>query len=564
MQKLFTRNLQFLGKASHFTKMQLKSLKNPSYFLNALDLGPKDNFSLYHPTHYYFSTNSDNPNKNDSTSNSGIPPKYRPQTIPLREFKNLMVDETTHEIRRYVLFTSANPIFPNNKIRATINTGNLNLNQFESEILYVLTHEGNPEEIYTVGVVLNSDINQQLERNKGGDKAAFDSITSPKKVVITPKKQHFRVKITEIEMTKEGNFVKGYVIKDDELTEEEKLINLKNEVAEMRHVCNSIKNIMQENVFNINFDIYERNDLDVEKLDELLFLLLNQIWNMNNLTKENLPEFAQSFLEQTNVIVRLFMVKKKLNEMFRVAIMVAKSLKYAEDSIRKRNEQAKAQLSIQYLESTYLSSQQQAKQAQQGFDTSAQNPTAAKLKAYREKLALIKDESSREKVKKEIERVSQMDKHSTEYSKILTYLEEVFNVPWEKYSEEVWDVDYTKKVLEEGLYGLEKVKERIVELVATNKLRDLNEKNPKKGIVICLYGPPGTGKTSIAKHLAKSLNREMRMISFAGVTDMHFIKGHRRTYVDSQPGVFVRELIKAKTMNPVFVLDEIDKMGRHG
>lgn len=155
-----------------------------------------------------------------------------------------------------------------------------------------------------------------------------------------------------------------------------------------------------------------------------------------------------------------------------------------------------------------------------------------------------------------------MDKHNSEYHKLYTYLDEVFSVPWDTYTEECWDLPYSQSVLNENMFGLEKVKQRIVELIAVNKLRGASSDHQKKGFIIMLYGPPGIGKTTIAKMIGAALKRETRMISFAGVSDPHFIKGHRRTYVDSQPGVFIKELIKSKVMNPVLVLDEIDKISK--
>lgn len=102
------------------------------------------------------------------------------------------------------------------------------------------------------------------------------------------------------------------------------------------------------------------------------------------------------------------------------------------------------------------------------------------------------------------------------------------------------------------------MKERILEMISVNRVKSKQEQG--KGFIIMLYGPPGTGKTSIARVIAESLKRPSRFIAFSGVSDSHFIKGHRRTYVDSQPGIFIKELIKSQCMNPVFIVDEIDKL----
>lgn len=113
------------------------------------------------------------------------------------------------------------------------------------------------------------------------------------------------------------------------------------------------------------------------------------------------------------------------------------------------------------------------------------------VKKYYEKLELIEDLPSREKIKKEIERFSSIDKYSSEYHKINTYLDEVFSIPWKSYTKVQWDIEHAKKTLDKHIFGLEKVKERIIEMIAVNKLKNSDEK--AKGFIILLCGPPGTG-----------------------------------------------------------------------
>lgn len=160
-----------------------------------------------------------------------------------------------------------------------------------------------------------------------------------------------------------------------------------------------------------------------------------------------------------------------------------------------------------------------------------------------------------ETVFSEYSKMQSMDQNNPDYSSTRTYLETVADLPWNKFSPDDFSIEHAKKILEEAHYGVKDVKERILEFLAVRKL-----KNDTKGSIICLVGPPGTGKTSIGISIAKALNKKYYRFSVGGMRDEAEIKGHRRTYIGSMPGQVIKGLKVTKTMNPVFVIDEIDKM----
>jgi ATP-dependent Lon protease len=176
--------------------------------------------------------------------------------------------------------------------------------------------------------------------------------------------------------------------------------------------------------------------------------------------------------------------------------------------------------------------------------------TKAKAKKWSEEVSKF--------FKKEVEKLSRLNPAAGEYSVQFTFCQTLLDLPWNEYTTDNFDLKNASKVLDEDHYGLEKVKERILEHLAVLKL-----KNDMKSPILCLYGPPGVGKTSLGKSVARALDRSYVRVSLGGLNDESEIRGHRKTYIGAMPGRIIQNIKKAKSSNPVFILDEIDKVSKH-
>ncbi|MCR1954853.1 endopeptidase La [Clostridioides mangenotii] len=250
---------------------------------------------------------------------------------------------------------------------------------------------------------------------------------------------------------------------------------------------------------------------------------------------------------QKQQILEEFDIKKRLELIYSILLEEIDILKI-EKKITLRVKKQMNKVQKEY----YLREQLRAIQKELGEEEDINS----EAEEYREKLSKLKvPKATREKISKEIDKFSKISPMSPDVSVSRNYLDTIFSLPWSKETKDKLDIKKAKDILDEDHYGLEKVKERILEYLAVRKLSKTH-----KGPIICLVGPPGVGKTSIVKSIAKSLNKNFVRLSLGGVRDEAEIRGHRRTYVGSIPGRIINGVKEAQTKNPVFLLDEIDKM----
>jgi ATP-dependent Lon protease len=259
----------------------------------------------------------------------------------------------------------------------------------------------------------------------------------------------------------------------------------------------------------------------------------------------SLPQ-RQEILEAVDPLIRIPLLIEALERESRIAEME----KELGDKVRKRVEKGQKEY--------FLREQMKVIQEELGD----KDGTAADIEVYIEQLEKCPmSEDSKKRLGKEIERLRRLPPGYPEGSVIRSFLDLVFELPWGGVSEERLEIGVARDVLERDHYGLEKVKERILEYLAVRRLRELKGETGVKGPILCLVGPPGVGKTSIAKFIAEAMGRRYVRMSLGGVRDEAEIRGHRRTYVGAMPGRMINAIRQAGTDNPLILLDEVDKLG---
>lgn len=367
--------------------------------------------------------------------------------------------------------------------------------------------EPRTEDIYRIGTVAN--IKQMLKLPNGTIRILVEGLYRAEMIRFVDEKAHFHVEIARLED-----------VRGDHLEEEALMRTLLDQFEQYIKVS---KKINQETLTTVQ---------DIDEPGRLADIIASHL----SLKLKD----KQKILEINDVTERLHQLIDFIKN--------EREVLHLEKKIGQRVKRSMERTQKEY----YLREQMKAIQKELG-EKDGKTGEIAQLKEKIE--AANMPERVENAALKELDRYEKVPGTSAESSVIRNYLEWLISLPWNKETEDNLDLNHVEKVLNEDHYGLEKVKERILEYLAVQKLT-----KSIRGPILCLVGPPGVGKTSLAKSIASAINRNFVRISLGGVRDEAEIRGHRRTYVGAMPGRIIQGMKKAGTINPVFLLDEIDKM----
>ncbi|MFA6169836.1 MAG: endopeptidase La [Candidatus Margulisiibacteriota bacterium] len=369
--------------------------------------------------------------------------------------------------------------------------------------------EPGPKDLCTIGTL--SEVVQMLSLPDGTTKVLVEGICRVKVEKYVAEAPYFRVMISRIP-------------EPDEITPETEVL-VRNVIKQFEEYVKLNRRIPPETLMSI---------VNVENPGRLADLISSYL----SLKVEE----KQGILEALTAEKRL----KKLTEILEKEIEVLNVEKKLQGKVRKQIEKVQKEY--------YLKEKLRAIQEELGEEEGGSEPEIAE---YKKKIADAKLPAVvKEKADKELERLIQMPPMAAEASVIRTYLDWLVELPWKKKTKSKIDISEVEKILNAEHFGLEKVKERILEYFAVLQLT-----GKMGGTILCLVGPPGVGKTSVARSIASAMGRKFTRVAMGGVRDEAEVRGHRRTYVGSMPGRIIQSIHKAGVNNPVFLLDEIDKLG---
>lgn len=384
-------------------------------------------------------------------------------------------------------------------------------------------------------VVVVSMLDPTIEEPKLGDFAEFGTISTirqsfrlpggPSKVVV---EGNARAKITRIVRTDpyiEGEVLE-YTYSPDRVEQDEKLKNV------MRLTANAAVNYLKESMQVPEVFLFPLLDAEDPGMlsDELASHLdLRHDEELDLLEELDLQERLYKLRADISLLTKLSRLDKEINE--------------------------KAQERLQQSQKEFVLREQiNILREELGETEGDPDSLVEEYKETFDKLPL--SDEARAAVENELDRLTYLSPMSPDVNVSRTYLDTLAALPWGKYTEDVEDLSYSRKILDRDHYGLREVKERILEFIAVRQLR-----KDSKGSILCFVGPPGVGKTSIARGIAAAIGRKFVSMRLGGVSDEAEIRGHRKTYVGAMPGRIIYHMTKANSMNPVFLLDEVDKIG---
>src|ERR1017187_9041438 len=372
------------------------------------------------------------------------------------------------------------------------------------------THEPTPEDIYQVGTL--GTIMQLLRMHDGTVKVLVEGKKHAKTKKFTQTADYFLVEIDEVAETA-------------------------TRTVEVEALMRSVQSAFEMYV-KLNKKVQPEVLMSVQTIDDPARLSDTIVANLPTIKLTD----RQNLLETEDSAKRL----ERLHELMQAEIEILQVEKKIRSRVKKQMEKTQKEY--------YLNEQMQAIQKELGGGERDEFKNEIQEIEETLKTKRMSKEGSA-KVKKELKKLKMMHPTSAEATVVRNYIDWIISLPWYEKSDETYDLKKAEEILEEDHYGLKKIKERILEYLAVQALT-----KKLKGPVLCFVGPPGVGKTSLAKSIARATGRKFVRLSLGGVRDEAEIRGHRRTYIGAMPGKLIQSLKKVSTNNPVFLLDEVDKM----